>query len=90
MQVIQYFEVSDSFDPEGKGPRKILANFSGEEDAEKYSKGKGNYGKDANVIPRTLIICDGVEDIEQKIHEEKRQRALSKLSEEDKIILELL
>lgn len=50
------------------------------------SKGWPRY---ANKFQKTFLIVESVEDYEAMLTEKKRQRALSKLSEEDKIALGL-
>lgn len=50
------------------------------------SKGWPRY---ANKFEKTFLIVESVEDYKNLITEKKRQRALDKLSEEDKIVLGL-
>lgn len=69
MKTVEYFEVS-SID----GPHVyILANFSSEKVAQDYAQGKdkpekiggrgrGFYGKDAQVTRQTLVIADTIEE----------------------------
>lgn len=86
-KTITFTEVGDSYDAEGKGPYEVIGRFWDDKEAEKFAKGRGNYGKDAHCRTKTLIIAETCEDMEQYKVEEVRQRALNKLSAEEKAAL---
>lgn len=86
---IKYYEVGDAYDVEGRGPFESIANFYKKEIAEKYKIGKGNYGHNAEVREKVLFICDSILDINELESTTKRERALSKLTDEEKSLLGL-
>jgi len=84
---IRYFEVWDCFDPEGKGPKETIAFFWEHGEAVKFSKGRGNYGKDAFVKIVDVSICDTTEDLEEYKTEVLKKKALAKLTEDERKLL---
>lgn len=89
VKTIEFFEVGDAYDAEGKGPFKVIGRFWDEDEADKFGTGRGNYGNDAKVNPVTLVIADTCEDMKDYQDAELRQKALSKLSAEEKRVLGL-
>lgn len=89
IKTVKFYEVGDSFDAEGKGPHEVIGRFWEQPESDKFAKGRGNYGKDAQVKPVTLIIADTCEDMDNYRDEELRQKALKKLTDEEKRVLNL-
>ena len=89
VNTIKYFEVGDCYDAEGRGPFKVIANFTKEKDAKKYAEKRGNYGHTANVNPKVLIIADSIEEMTEYNNEAERQKALKKLTPREIEILGL-
>ena len=85
MLTIRYYEVSDNYSEDGRGINadKVIGNFTTPGVAEEYAKGKGNYGQDARVIPRTLILAEAIEDMKFFDKEQRREQALAKLTPEE-------
>lgn len=90
IQTIEFFEVGDHYAEDGSGPFKIIGRLWNNDEANAFAKGRGNYGSDAQVKPVKLIISDTVGDQENYLREEFRQKALDKLSYEEKVALGLL
>lgn len=89
VQTIEYYEVGDAFDAEGKGPFTVIARITDEREAHSYAMNKGNYGRDAIVRKVTFVIVDYAHEIDALKREEKRQAALNKLTEDEKELLGL-
>jgi len=47
--VYEYYEIGDAYDPEGKGPWQTIARITDHSEAKRYSRGRGNYNRDAQV-----------------------------------------
>jgi len=90
MITLEYFEVADAYDAEGKGPTEVIGRFTREGDAEAYARGRGNYGADARVIRKYLIISESLEESEDAKNERTRQAALAKLTDKEKRVLGLI
>lgn len=75
MQTIEYWEVTESFDRDSK----LIGNFSNEEAAKKV--GDSVY---RSVHKKTFTIFDTVEDFENNTREKIRERALAKLTVEER------
>lgn len=90
IQTVKFFEVGDRYDEEGKGPFQVIGRFWDGKEAEKYARGRGNYGSDATVKPQNLVVADSCEDMDNYRDEELRLKALGKLTDEDKRVLGLL
>lgn len=101
MQVINCWEVlGNTNTTDGMGPMKVLARFSSKEQAELYVKSKP-YAKycvqghqdwkyDMNNIKFTsLIILDNVDEFADIERQELRNKALAKLSDEEREALGL-
>ena len=86
---IKYYEVYDRYDPEGKGPIRVIGRFANELDAKKYSKNKGNYG-DANTREITLHIAESIEEKTKCDEQDHMEKALSKLTSYEKSLLGLI
>lgn len=78
MKTIEYWEVTESFDRDSK----LIGNFSDEASAK--SVGNSVY---RSVHKRNFTIFDSVEDFENNSREKLRERALAKLTTEEKIAL---
>ena len=78
MKTIEYWEVTESFDRDSKH----IANFSNKEDAEVCANGVYR-----SAYKKTFTIFDSVEDYENNTREKIRERALAKLTTEEKIAL---
>jgi hypothetical protein len=74
---------------EGRGQMKLFGQFVNRHDAEEAAQGKGPMGASDGDI-REGIICDSMDAFKAWKQDERRQRALSKLTFEDKQILGLL
>lgn len=80
MKTIEYWQVDECFDRDSK----IIGNFANEADAKEVAKGVyRGFGL------RTLTIFDSIEDFENNTREKIRERALAKLTTEEKIALGL-
>ena len=90
MKTITYFSVHDAFDAEGRGPDQEIGAFFDKGVADDYAKGNGNYGNDARVTQKVIVICDTVEELAESKIEQKRRKALRKLTDEDKELLGLI
>lgn len=78
MKTIEYWEVSECYDRDVKH----IANFTNEEDAKACAKGVyRTHGR------RRITIFDSLEDYENNTREKLRERALSKLTHEEKVAL---
>ncbi len=84
MKIITYYSVHDAFDAEGRGPDQEIGAFFEEIIATDYAKGKGNYGHDAHVTKKVIIICDSEAELVESQLEQTRQRALAKLTTAEK------
>ena len=86
---VTYWEVSDNFSEDGRDPHghKVIGCFSKQEVANQYAEGNGNYGHDARVQRKDLVIVDSIEELEKATKIAKIQAALSKLTEEEKELL---
>jgi len=81
MKTIEYWQVEESYDRDSKE----IGNFSSEAVAEEVAtKNNKMYRR---VHKRTFTIFDSVEDFDNNTREKIRQRALAKLSVEEKIAL---
>lgn len=90
IRTIEYFEVSDNYSEDGRGNDiRIIGNFSTREIADKFSNGRGNWGAKASVIPRRIHICDSIQDVGVLAHQEAVEKALAKLTDEEKRLLNL-
>ena len=89
MKIITYYSVHDAFDEEGRGPDQEIGAFFELIVAKSYAQGNGNYGHDAQVTRKVLIICDTVNELEERKLELGREKALAKLTSEDKELLGL-
>ena len=101
MQQIKCFEVSGHTDTtEGRGPMKVVARFSNYDSAVKYVKSPAYYKKwcvmgyssnyDINYIQEaTLTILDTVHEVEEMENAAIRDRAIAKLSKEEREVLGL-
>lgn len=80
MKTIEYWEVRESYDRDSKH----IANFSNEADAKVCADGiYREYGL------RHITIFDTIEDFENNTREKIRERALAKLTTEERIALGL-
>lgn len=70
----------------------VIGYFLRERDATQASVGKGWYGGDARIRPEVLNIqiFESYKEFEDSLVENKKQAALSKLTEEEKKLLGLL
>ncbi len=90
MHVVDYFEVYDDFSVDGMNPiYNTLCNFLCEKDAFTYAKGKGNYGRNAQVAHRVKFICDRLDEATEYDMNQKKQNALNKLTAEERKLLGL-
>lgn len=83
LQVIEFYEVWDTYTVDGMGPSTVIARITDKTEAEKYAYKRGNYGNDANVRLVKLTIVDSASEMEDYEEEEKRQKALAKLTDEE-------
>jgi len=67
---------------EGKGGSRIFAYFKKKEDAQQAAKHKGVWGQDGEVEP--IYVHSSFAEWQAHINQELRQRALAKLTEEEK------
>lgn len=76
---------------EGRGPDVLVGYFTHAADAKRAVKGKDGWGRDGRVKPvnETITICESYEDYEVLIAKNTKERALNKLSPEEKKILGL-
>lgn len=80
MKTIEYWEVSECYDRDVKH----IANFTNEEDAKACAKSLyRSHGL------RHITIFDSLEDFENNTREKLRERALAKLTREEKLALGL-
>lgn len=80
MQTIEYWEVTEDYDRYSRH----IANFFNEEDAKACAEGiYRGYGL------RHITIFDSLEDYENNTREKLRERALAKLTREEKLALGL-
>ena len=87
--VYEYYEIGDAYDPEGKGPWQTIARITDFEEAKKYAKNRGNHKFDARILPVKVVVVDTADEMKEYQEEEKRQRALDKLTAEEKKLLGL-
>jgi hypothetical protein len=80
---LNYFEVFDAYDVEGRGPYKVIGTFSTDRMAHSYAKGQGNYGNDAMVREVTVFVCDTIQDALEQNERVELNNVLNKLSNED-------
>jgi len=85
--VYEYYEIGDAYDPEGKGPWQTIARITDHSEAKRYSRGRGNYNRDAQVRPVKVVVVDTADEMEDYGREKKRQAALDKLTAEEKKLL---
>lgn len=101
MQVINCWEVlGHTNTTDGMGPMKVLARFSSKEQAELYVKSKPyakhcvqghqdwKYDKD-NIKQASLVILDNADEIVEMRRQELRNKAIAKLSDEEREALGL-
>lgn len=82
MKTVEYWVVEESYDRDSK----VVGNFSGEATAKLIvDKSKGY----RSMHKRVLTIFDSIEDFENNTREKLRERALAKLTTEEKIALGL-
>lgn len=86
---VNYYEVGDSYDVEGKGPFETIARFSKEQHARIYAQGTGNYGRDALVKPKSIMIFESLKEVEDYDEAKEKKIALSKLTDREKTLLGL-
>lgn len=67
---------------EGKGGSRAFAYFKKKEDAQQAAKNKGVWGQDGEVEP--IYVHSSLAEWQAHINQELRQRALAKLTEEEK------
>lgn len=80
MKTIEYWEVSECYDRDSRH----IANFSNEADAKVCADGiYRGYGL------RHITVFDSLEDFEENTREKIRERALAKLTTEEKLALGL-
>ena len=89
ISTIEFFEIGDCYTEDGRGPFTVIARLRDENEAKAFAEGRGNYKKDAVVRPVRLILADTAEDMDAYHQEERRQKALAKLTAEDKALLGL-
>lgn len=101
MKTIECFEVFGNTDTtEGRGPMKIVARFSNENEAIKYVKSpaykrwcvmgyQSNYDLN-NIHKSVIIILDSLDEFEVYTKEDLRRKALNKLSKEEQEALGLV
>jgi hypothetical protein len=83
MKTIEYWEVTESYDRDSKN----IGNFSDEQVANHFSGGKNSMYR--SVHKRVFTIFDTIEDFENNTREKIRERALAKLTVEEKTALGL-
>lgn len=83
MKTIEYWEVTECYDRDSK----LIGNFSDEQVANHFASGKNHMYR--SVHKRIFTIFDTIEDFENNTREKIRERALSKLTVEEKIALGL-
>jgi len=89
MKTITYYSVHDAFDAEGRGPDQEIGAFFDKGVADDYAKGNGNYGNDARVTQKVIVICDTAEELTERKIVQIRLKALAKLTTEEKEALGL-
>jgi len=82
MKTIEYWQVDSCYDRD----ITIIGNFTTEEVARKVAS-KDSY---RSFHRRTFTIFDGVEDFENNTREKIRERALTKLTVEEKLALGII
>jgi hypothetical protein len=90
IKTIEFVEVGDRFDAEGKGSFEVIARFWDGVEANKYAKGRGNYGADALCRSQKLTIADTCADMDDYRTEQVRLKAMEKLTEDEKRALGLI
>ena len=81
MKTIEYWEVTESFDRDSK----LIGCFLDKTVAEAVAGGKNKMYR--SFYKRTLTLFDSIEDFEGNTREKIRERALAKLTVEEKIAL---
>jgi|AntDeeMinimDraft_6_1070357.scaffolds.fasta_scaffold02692_2 hypothetical protein len=89
VEVIEFYEVYDAYDAEGKGPITVIARIKDHDEAKRYSRGRGNYNHDARVRHMKYVIADTADDVKNYERELNRQLALDKLTPYEKELLGL-
>lgn len=89
IEPLEFYEVSDVFTEDGRGPQTVIGRFWDSKVADEYAQDRGNYRTDAKVKKVNLHIANSIEDMEEYKTEEIRQKALAKLSTEEKRALNL-
>ena len=83
MRTIEYWEVTECYDRDSK----LIGNFSDEQVAHHFGSGKNSMYR--SVHKRVFTIFDTIEDFENNTREKIRERALAKLTTEERIALGL-
>jgi hypothetical protein len=78
MKTIEYWEVIESYDRDSKN----IGNFSDEQVARHFASGKNHMYR--SVHKRIFTIFDTIEDFENNTREKIRERALAKLTVEER------
>lgn len=81
MQTIEYWRVEESYDR----ATNVIGNFSSEADAENVASAVNKMYRSVHKLAFTIF--DSIEDFEDNTREKIRQRALAKLTIEEKIAL---
>lgn len=70
----------------------VMAYFTHASDAKKAAKGKSWWGTDGNVVPTTLSIniYESIDEYNGNTNEAEKEAALSKLSDREKKLLNLI
>jgi hypothetical protein len=87
LRTIEFYEVSDCFTEDGRGPTTVIGRITDQGEANKYAYKRGNYGQDAHVRKVNLIIVDTANEMKEYDKQEKRQLALAKLTDEERVLL---
>lgn len=88
-----YYEVS--YDPNvdlgGSHRNVVIGKFTKSADAEKFAEGKGAYGSNADVkyVTKSITIFESYEEAIGSVQDAKKQAALSKLTKEERKLLNL-
>ena len=90
MKQLTFYEVYDDFSSDGRGNMiRVVGRFTKESDAKLYAVGRGNYEQKASVREKNVVVAESIKEMEEVEVEERKQKALNKLTKEERELLGL-
>lgn len=84
MQVVEYWEVRETYFDQRDGYDVSIACFASEEVANIFAENKPNYRVQKR---KTLVVFDSVQDYNNRADERVRKAALAKLTPQERVAL---